>query len=48
MKGFTNRQIAEVLYINEKTVKFHLSRIFLKKRVTSRGQLILKESGRLR
>ncbi|HEY3373787.1 MAG TPA: helix-turn-helix transcriptional regulator [Candidatus Aquicultor sp.] len=39
--GKTNRQIAEELYITEKTVKNHLYRIFKKLGVSSRDQAIL-------
>ena len=36
--GYTNRQIAEALYISEKTVATHVSHIFAKLDVTNRSQ----------
>ena len=38
-RGRSNREIATELYISEKTVQYHLTRIFAKSGVTSRGQL---------
>jgi DNA-binding NarL/FixJ family response regulator len=40
-KGWTNKEIAQVLCISEKTVKSHLSNIFRKMNVTRRLQAIL-------
>ena len=40
-KGCTNKQIAEALFIAEKTVKSHLTRIFRKLNVPGRFQAIL-------
>ncbi|MHD0397364.1 response regulator [Staphylococcus simulans] len=37
-KGKTNREIAEVLYVSEKTVKTHVSHIFSKLQVSDRTQ----------
>lgn len=39
--GFTNRKIAEDLMVTEKTVKFHLNRIFKKTGVKNRAELIV-------
>ena len=36
--GCTNRQIAQALYISQKTVATHISHIFVKLEVTNRGQ----------
>jgi DNA-binding NarL/FixJ family response regulator len=40
-KGMTNKQIADHLFIVEKTVKFHLTNIYKKMSVRSRAQLIV-------
>lgn len=37
-KGKTNREIAEVLFVSEKTIKTHVSHIFSKLQVTDRTQ----------
>lgn len=42
VKGWSNREIAEQLFITEKTVKFHLTNIYLSEGVASRAQLIVK------
>ena len=41
-KGKSNLDIGNTLGINEKTVKFHLTRIFKKEKVKSRSALIVK------
>ncbi len=41
VKGCTNREAANVLFVTEKTVKFHLTNIFKKVNVASRAQLIV-------
>jgi DNA-binding NarL/FixJ family response regulator len=42
MKGLSNRNIAELLYIDELTVKAHLRDIFRKLNIHSRTALIAK------
>jgi len=39
-RGLTNRQIAELAYVSENTVKQHLKRIFTKLEVSSRAELV--------
>ncbi len=39
-QGLTNRQIAELSYVSENTVKQHLKRIFTKLEVNSRAELV--------
>ena len=41
LNGYTNKSIADELYISEKTVKFHLYKIFNKLTVQNRSELIL-------
>jgi len=41
LQGFSNRNIADHLFLSEKTVKFHLYKIFKKLSVKSRSELIL-------
>ncbi|MGH7902044.1 MAG: LuxR C-terminal-related transcriptional regulator, partial [Thermodesulfobacteriota bacterium] len=41
LNGLSNRDIAKGLYLSEKTVKFHLYKIFKKLSVKSRSELIL-------
>lgn len=38
-RGQTNRQIAAQLYLSEKTIERHMSRIFTKLRITARASL---------
>jgi two-component system response regulator DegU len=40
-KGYTNKEIAQKLFISEKTVKSHLNRIFKKLKVSRRLEAIL-------
>jgi DNA-binding NarL/FixJ family response regulator len=42
LKGWANKDIADQLKLSERTVKFHLTRIYKKFGVRSRTQLILK------
>jgi DNA-binding NarL/FixJ family response regulator len=44
LKGFSNREISRCLGVTEKTVKFHLTKIFAKKNVTTRAELIVAET----
>lgn len=46
-RGLRNREIAERLEINEKTVKTHLNNIFRKLRVDTRVELALRDHSRL-
>ena len=41
LNGYTNKSVADELYISEKTVKFHLYKVFKKLKVKSRSELIL-------
>lgn len=41
-EGYTNREIAQKLYITEFTVKSHVSNIFKKLQVANRPRAILK------
>ena len=40
-KGITSKEIAEKLFVTEKTIKFHLTNIYKKMNVKSRAQLIV-------
>lgn len=40
-KGFSNREIAEALFITDDAVKFHLTRIYRKLGVKSRAEAIV-------
>ena len=40
-KGYTNKEIAQELYVTEFTVKSHVSSIFKKLKVTNRARAIL-------
>ena len=42
MFGKSNKEISELLFVTEKTVKFHLTSIYKKTRVKSRAQLLSK------
>ncbi|WP_202080498.1 response regulator transcription factor [Caldalkalibacillus salinus] len=41
VEGKTNKDIAEVLFISEKTVKIHLNKVYKKLKVKSRSQAII-------
>ena len=41
VKGLSNKEVANQLFITEKTVKFHLTNIYKKMSVKSRAQLIV-------
>lgn len=41
-RGLTNREIAEAVYISERTVQTHLTNIFAKMQVSSRLEAVLK------
>ncbi len=40
-KGLSNKEVANRLFVTEKTVKFHLTNIYKKMHVKSRAQLIV-------
>ena len=40
-RGLSNKEIGNMLFITEKTVKFHLANIYTKMNVKSRAQLIV-------
>lgn len=40
VKGLSNREIGAMLFVTEKTVKFHLTNIFAKLGIRTRAQLI--------
>lgn len=40
-KGLSNKEVADKLFVSEKTVKFHLTNIYKKMRIRSRSQLIV-------
>lgn len=44
--GLTNREVATLLYLSEKTVEFHLHNVFGKLSVRSRTQLVRRLSGK--
>lgn len=41
VKGLSNKQVADQLFVTEKTIKFHLTNIYKKMNVKSRAQLIV-------
>ena len=41
VKGLSNKEIAEALYISDKTVKIHINKIFRKLNVKSRSQAVI-------
>ncbi|MFY0758136.1 response regulator transcription factor [Metabacillus dongyingensis] len=41
VKGLSNKEIAEVLFISDKTVKIHINKIFKKLNVKSRSQAVI-------
>jgi len=41
IQGLSNKEIGVKLYIAEKTVKFHLTRVFRKLKLKSRARLIV-------
>lgn len=45
-KGLSNKEVANLLFVTEKTVKFHLTNIYKKLGLKSRAQLIVAEMNR--
>ncbi len=41
-QGLTNKQVGEILFVSEKTIKVHLTSIYKKMNVKSRAELIVK------
>ena len=41
-QGMCNREIAQKLFVTEKTIKFHTTRLYFKMKVKSRSQFIVK------
>lgn len=46
LRGVSNAEIGRTLGLQEKTIKFHLSRIYRKLGIANRSQLILQECKR--
>lgn len=42
IRGLTNKEVGNNLFVSEKTIKFHLTNIYKKMGVQSRSQLIVK------
>ena len=42
LEGWSNKQVSELLCIAEKTVKFHLTNVYKKLKITKRAELIWK------
>lgn len=40
-RGWTNKEVANALFVTEKTVKFHLTNIYKRMQLKSRAQLIV-------
>lgn len=40
INGKTNKEISDLLFVTDKTIKYHITQIFKKKSVSSRSQLI--------
>ena len=41
-KGLSNREIADKLFVEEKTIKFHLTKVYKKLGLRGRAQLIVQ------
>ncbi len=44
MEGYSNKKIADILYISERTVKFHCTNIYKKLGISNRLSLVSKYS----
>lgn len=42
LEGLSNKQIADTLAIKEKTVKYHLTKLYQQSEVSSRSEFIVK------
>lgn len=40
--GLRNKEVGQLLFISEKTVKFHLTKVYKKMAIASRSQLIIQ------
>lgn len=43
--GYSNREIAQLAFISQNTVKYHLKNIYGKWRISSRTQVVLRARG---
>lgn len=43
--GYTNREIAQLAFVSQNTVKYHLKNIYGKWRISSRTQVVLRARG---
>lgn len=43
--GYTNREIAQLAFVSQNTVKYHLKNIYGKWRISNRTQVILRARG---
>lgn len=39
-KGFSNKEVGNQLFVSEKTIKFHLTKVYKKTGLNSRGKII--------
>lgn len=44
-QGLSNKDIADILCVCEKTIKFHITNIYLKESVKSRSEFLAKQNG---
>ncbi len=46
VKGLSNKEVGDKLFVHEKTVKFHLTSIYKRLRIKTRAQLIIQAHNR--